>query len=49
MNTLNRNIILINILLILINIILNIITKLIIITNWFNVQIKKINLKKLTL
>ena len=49
MNTLNRNIILTDILLILINIILNIITKLIIITNQPKIQIKKINLKKLTL
>ena len=49
MGTLNRNIILINILLILINTILNIITKLIIITDQPKIQIKKINLKKLIL
>ena len=48
-STLNKNIILIDILLTLINIILNIIIKLTIIINQFKVQIKKINLKKLIL
>ena len=49
MGILNRNIILMNISLTLMNIILGIIIKLIIIMNQPKIQIKKINLKKLTL